>query len=364
MARRRSQGSGTVRLLPSGRWNVRYRDDLGKQRVGGTFASKVDALGWLANREQTRRDPEIVQAERSDPTVAAYSNAWLAGRTTLKPRTREDYRRLLDTAILPSLGDLRLSALSKATVRRWYDGLDPDKATNRSHSYGLLRTIMKDAIRDDLITTNPVDIRDASRARKRHQTQVATLAELQAIVEHVPDRYRLMIMLASWCALRYGEIIELRREDVTAASVRVTRGVVRVGGTYAIGDPKSAAGRRAVAIPPHMAGMVGHHLAEHTGPEASALLFPAAGDPRKHLAPSSFYKIYYPAREAAGRPDLRFHDLRHTGATLAAATGATLAQLMNRLGHSTAGAAMIYQHATDDADRLIADRLSAIAAGG
>jgi integrase len=70
---------------------------------------------------------------------------------------------------------------------------------------------------------------------------------------------------------------------------------------------------------------------------------------------------YYSARVAAGRPDLRFHDLRHTGAVLAATTGATVAELMARLGHSTAGAAMRYQHAAQDRDRIIAQRLSDLA---
>ena len=77
-----------------------------------------------------------------------------------------------------------------------------------------------------------------------------------------------------------------------------------------------------------------------------------------YLTPGGLYDFYYPARLAAGRPDLRFHDLRHTGATLAAATGATIAELMRRLGHSTPGAAMRYQHATDDRDAAIADALS------
>jgi len=92
-----------------------------------------------------------------------------------------------------------------------------------------------------------------------------------------------------------------------------------------------------------------------------ALLFPGANG--GHLAPSALYQHFYPAREAAGRPDLRWHDLRHTGATLAAATGASLAELMARLGHSTAGAAMRYQHAVSDRDRVIAEALSKMAEG-
>ena len=88
------------------------------------------------------------------------------------------------------------------------------------------------------------------------------------------------------------------------------------------------------------------HLDAHVGAERDALLFPA-GDGR-NMSPNSLYWHHYPARVAAGRPDLRFLDLRHTGAVLAASTGATLAELMARLGHSTPAAAMKDQHAAAD----------------
>jgi integrase len=81
------------------------------------------------------------------------------------------------------------------------------------------------------------------------------------------------------------------------------------------------------------------------------------------LASSTLYRWFYPARDAAGRKDLRWHDLRHTGATLAALAGATLPDLMNRLGHSTVGAAMKYQHATQGRDKIIAEALSRLANG-
>jgi integrase len=101
------------------------------------------------------------------------------------------------------------------------------------------------------------------------------------------------------------------------------------------------------------------HLSKHVGPEDDALLFPAKhGD---HLAPATLYGWYYPARAKAGRKDLRWHDLRHSGAVLAAATGATLAELMARLGHSTPAAAMRYQHAAQGRDREIAAALSKMA---
>lgn len=82
---------------------------------------------------------------------------------------------------------------------------------------------------------------------------------------------------------------------------------------------------RDVAIPPHLIPVVRAQLKDHVAAGEGALLFPAAADSNAHMAPSTLYKVYHPARKKAGRPDLRWHDLRHTGAVLAAQTGATLA---------------------------------------
>jgi integrase len=119
-----------------------------------------------------------------------------------------------------------------------------------------------------------------------------------------------------------------------------------------------------VAIPPHLLPAVREHLLQHTAPGPDGLLFPSRQDPKEHLRQSSLARVYYPARAKAERPDLRFHDLRHTGAVLAAQTGATLAELMGRLGHSTSQAALRYQHVGMDRDALIAARLSEMAALG
>src|SRR6185369_8264130 len=118
--------------------------------------------------------------------------------------------------------------------------------------------------------------------------------------------------------------------------------------------PKTDAGVRDVAVPPHLLPMLRQHLLEHCEPGKDGLLFPARGG--GHLAPSSLYRVFYAARTKAGRDDLRWHDLRHTGAVLAAQTGATLAELMARLGHSTPQAAMRYQHAASERDQEIARR--------
>ena len=138
--------------------------------------------------------------------------------------------------------------------------------------------------------------------------------------------------------------------------------MVRAGGKFTPTTPKSDAGVRDVAIPPHLLPTIEKHLANHVEAHRDSLLFPAGQG--GHLAPATLYRQFYKARDAAGRSDLRFHDLRHSGAVLAAATGATLAELMARLGHSTPAAALRYQHAAAGRDREIAALLSKMAQGG
>jgi integrase len=247
-------------------------------------------------------------------------------------------------------------------VGEWHHALDPKRKTLKAHAYGLLKAICATAVQEQEIAANPCIIRGAGVTKRQKKIEPATMAQLETIAAAMPERLRPMVLLASWCGLRFGELAELRRKDLDLRNgvIHVRRAVVRTDGGLLIGDPKSEAGKRDVAIPPHLLPMLRDHreAMPMRGPEG--LLFPAA-DGVSNLAPSSLYRAFYPAREAAGRPDLRFHDLRHTGAVLAAQTGATLAELMARLGHSTPQAAMRYQHAAQGRDAQIAAALSAMA---
>ncbi len=212
---------------------------------------------------------------------------------------------------------------------------------------------------------NPCHIKGAGNVKRAKKIQPATLAELETLVAALPHRYRLMALLASWCALRFGELVERRRRDIdlTNGVIRVRRGAVRAEGRVVIGTPKSEAGVRDLTIPPHLKPFVREHLTKAVQGGRDGLLFPAA-DGVSTLAPSTLYRMFYRALEAADRPDLRWHDLRHTGAVRAAQTGATLAERMSRLGHSTPQAALRYQHAAQGRDAQIAAALSKIAEHG
>jgi integrase len=377
---------GQVRQIGSGRWQARWRLSgvwytARRDSDGGplTFTTRRKAEDYLAavrrDVEAGRWTPPTVGHRPKVPSLREYADAWLTSRD-LQPTTRGHYRQVLDAHVYPTFGDTAVTAITPAAVRAWHADLArskgskvKDRPTARAHAYGLLRTILNTAVADDLIPSNPCRVRGGGQSKRVKRIRPASLAELEALVDAMPERYRVMVLLASWCGLRFGELAELRRHDVdlTNGVIHVRRGMVRAKADNPSGaklvllvkGPKSDAGRRDVTIPPHLLPAVADHVKRHAQVGPQGLLFPAGHG--GHLVPSTLYRVFYPAREAAGRPDLRFHDLRHTGATLAAATGATLAELMARLGHSTPGAAMRYQHASADRDRVIAEALSKLA---
>jgi integrase len=361
-AQRRTRRSyGKVRRLPSGRYQASHVGPDGHRHLApSTFDTKGDADAWLAAQrtdigrgEWQRPAP----AKRPVDDFETYAGAWMATRQ-LTPRTRAEYIKILKGHLLPTFGPVLLEDITPAMVRQWHANLATGP-TRKAHAYSLLRTILTTAVADDVIAANPCRIRGASTTRRARTIHPASLAELGAIVEAMPDQYQLAVLLAAWCAMRFGEVAELRRKDIdlTRGRVRIRRAVTYVDKCDVVGEPKTEAGSRDVAIPPHLLPAVKAHLVSHTAPGRDGLLFRSAGG--GHLrSGSAMHDCFHAARASVGRPDLTFHDLRHTGAVLAASTGATLAELMARLGHSSPDAAMRYQHASVDRDMAIAVALS------
>jgi integrase len=387
---------GRLRQFRSGRWKASYTGPDGRlYEAPQTFGAKVDAEAWLTDRRREidrelwspPASGEQKKAAATRKKAAAirfddYARRWLETRTVkgrpLKPRTVAHYQNMLDDYLVPAFGSKPVRDVTMEAVDRWYARTLKDKPTMRAHVYSLLRTILETArTRDRIIDTNPCMIRGAGTTTRKIKPKPATLDQLDTLTAEMPERYQLMVPLAAWCALRFGELVELQRADfdlsertdhddqgaavtIREGVIKIRRAAVRVEGGWVVGDPKSDAGVRDVAIPPHLLPAVTAHLATHVDKQGGALVFPALSG--GHLQPSTLYRHFYKARTAAGREDLRWHDLRHSGAVLAAQTGATLAELMARLGHSTPAAAMRYQHAAQGRDQLIAVALSAMAA--
>jgi len=198
--------------------------------------------------------------------------------------------------------------------------------------------------------------------RDVHRIRPASVGEMTILTEAMPERLRLMVTLSSWCALRFGETVELRRGDIDLGDgvIRIRRAAVRThGGTYDLTTPKSDAGVRDVHIPPHIIPQIEDSLTKFVDTKRDSLVFPSQTGSR--VQPSTVQRHSYKARNSAGCNDLCWHHLRHSRSVLAAATGATLAERMARLGHSTPQAAMRYQHAAQGRDREIAALLSKLA---
>ena len=371
MTRRRSFGA--IRRLPSKRYQASYAGpDLQRHSALVTFTSAADAETWLVDERRliesghwkppSRRVPVAAEPARGPLTVAGFAEPWLAD-LELRPATRRDYDSLLMNHIKPTLGDVPLTEVTKATVRTWWSSLDASKPRARSKAFQLLHNIMAGAVELEVLDTNPVALprRTKIRTKRAKRIEPLTVSQLNVLADTMPPRLRMAVLLGCWCALRYGELSELRRSDVnlTTGTIRISRGVVKVNGAYLVGETKTDAGLRTVHVPPALLEDLDTHLSEHVGLAANDLLFPASNG--GHLHSSSFARAFHKAAVSAGRPDATPHTLRHTGASLATSAGATTADVMARLGHSTPAMAMHYQHSLDGADERVARRLSEMA---
>jgi len=213
------------------------------------------------------------------------------------------------------------------------------------------------------IARNPCQVRGAGQARSAERP-VATVAELAAAVEAAPGCCRLAILLPAWCQPRRGEVLGLQRRDVDLmhGTIRIERSVVRpMDGMTVIGPPKTSAGARTLTVLSNVLPVLREHLRRYVAPQPQAWLFTnESGGP---MIPVTLNRIWQRARKVIGRTDLHYHDLRHTGLTWAAASGASVAELMRRGGHANPAAALRYQHATEERDRAIADALAELATG-
>lgn len=370
---------GTLRTLPSGHTRASYTADDGcVYYAPRTFDSKMDAEAWLADeRKLLDRDEWMPPADRaqvkknSGITVREYSQQWLQQRV-LTRKTQALYTRLLDSRILPALGDEVLRDVTPARVRTWWVALGNETPTSNTHAYQLLKAIFNTAVGDNAVKENPCQIKAAGRPPKPRDVKPLTPAELEKVAEKVPEDYRAAVAVAAWCGLRLGELIELRRKDIHSDGERMTLNIRRtatvvhdktapVHNTLVIGPPKTDAGIRSVTVPPHVAAMLREHMRKHTGNGPEAFVFTTTRGRR--LSQTAFTKTLKKGFASVGKPNMRVHDLRHVGATLAAQAGATTKELMSRIGHTTPAMAMRYQIAAKERDAAIADKMSELARG-
>ncbi|MBV8160225.1 MAG: tyrosine-type recombinase/integrase family protein [Acidimicrobiia bacterium] len=356
---------GSVRKLASGRYQVRYRDLAGREHTATrTFATKTDAGRFLSNIETDLqrgnwRDPRLGRV-----TLAAWSTEWMTTTTNLRPSTRDLYGYLLRKHVLPRLGDAAIAQITPLDMRAWLAELHAtDLSPNTvAKAYRLLARIMGAAVESGLIVSTPCVVKGAG-AEHPAEMRFATVDQVTDLADAVGPRYRALILLAAFGGLRWAELAGLRRRrvDLLHKTVTVAEQLSEVNGQLSHGAPKTSAGLRTVSLSAFLLADLERHLGEWSERGRDGLVFPAPeGGPMRR---SNFRRrVWLPATREVGVEGLRFHDLRHSAATLAIAAGANTRDLMERMGHASPAAALRYQHAMPGRDAAIAAALDDLVA--
>jgi integrase len=353
---------GSIRKLPSGRYQIRYQGPDGQFRTGAdTYETRA-----VADRALSLIEAQITTGEWTDPVagkarLGVYAQRWIDHRPGLRPRTVELYQWLLNRHIAPYLGNATLAGISPETIRGWRARLLSEGVSESAtaKAYRLLRAVLATAADDRAIARNPCRIRGAGDENPAERP-VLTIGQVYQLAARVTPRYRALVLLLTFASLRWGEAIALRRRDVdlVAGTVRVRRQYIELSTGHQLGPPKSRAGTRTLVIPQPVVRTLAEHLEAYVPAGEDALIFtgPLGGVLRRgNFRRDSGWKA---AASAIGVESLHVHDLRHTGNTLAAQSGTSLADLKVRMGHDSARAALIYQHATAAADTKIAEALT------
>jgi integrase len=341
------------------RYRVRWRVEGRPVERWAETLKAAQAIATTAENDALTGAP--IDPQAGARTLADYFAEWIEARMVqgrpLTPSTRVGYERLWRRNIADTLGRRELRAVRPETVRAWHAEVTAAAGTDQAaKSYRVLRAVMATAESDELIRSNPCRIRGAAQERADERPMIETAVALE-LADAIAQRYRAMVLLAAFGGLRTGEALGLRRRDINPlrGTVRVERQAQEVGGRIELG-PKSEAGRRNVALPAPVLEALVAHLERFTRPEPAAVVFTGPeGGPLRRATLSAAWRA---AVATVGAPaGLRLHDLRHHAATLVAQTGATTRELMATIGHSSPRAALIYQHATEERSRTIADKL-------
>lgn len=351
------------------RYEVRVRGTDGKER-SRTFRTKKEA-----ERHERAHHAAIDSGVWIDPragraTLAAWAREWQRTVVHLRPRTRKIYDVNLRNHILPTLGDYELAKLTPSMLRSWLSDVTAKKGRGGkriapgtvAQAYRTLNRVLVAAVNDELIGRNPLQgVKppqvEAQPMRFLTHDDVATLATA------VDGRYRSLVYVAAYTGLRAGELIGLRRShvDLLRRTITVVEQVQYIDRHYLVSSPKTAAGRRSVAMPRLVADELEEHLRGLPASGPDALVFPAPEGGYLHL--ENFRKRFWqPAVAQAGLAPLRIHDLRHTCASLAIAAGADVKVLQRMLGHASAALTLDrYGHLLPGQAESVAERLDLLA---
>ena len=319
---------------------ARHLRNLTQSDIRQWHAAIVQTVGRnVAEREAKRR------ASVTDFDAAA-CRAW----------ARANGYAVADAGRLPvAVMDAYRAAGSPTRARHLDPPAVPPGTSQAQKAYAVVRSILNAAVAEGHMLANPCHIPGAGTARAARRVYCPTPEDVARLAEAMPERLRVAVTLAAYSGLRGGELFALARRhvDLDAGTLRVERTIIEVTGEpITFGPPKTDAGYRTVHLGPELTKIVAEHLRAHVARGLDALLF--ASSTGRALPASRRAELMGRARRATGLDAVTWHSLRHTGATLYAQAGASLADLQARIGHSTVAAAMTYQHASASRDQALA----------
>ena len=348
--------SGFVEKRSTGRWRARYRGPDGRER-SKTFERRVDAERWIAGVAFGIARGEWTDPARARVTVGDWSRQWMSAKSpSLKATTRQDYQSILRTCILPTWERIPLAAVTHSDIATWVAQLAAQTGPSRCRkSATLLSGIMAAAVRDQRIARNPCDGVSLPRLPE-HQQRFLTMTELQDLANHA-GVYRLMILVLGLCGLRFGECaaLRVRSVDLLRRRLRVSESVSEVNGHMIWSTPKTHQSRD-VPIP---RSLIDALVAQTAGKNPEDVLFSSPNGEPIRLA-NWRQRAWDPAVKAADLVGLTPHDLRHTAASLAIGSGASVKHVQRMLGHKDAAMTLnVYASLFEDDLDDVSERLDA-----
>jgi integrase len=326
---------GWIRKQKSGTFEASYRDPIGRVR-SKTFRTKTEARTFLSQVENSKHTGTWIDPNRSRVRFDAWAAQERRTWADLRPATQARGDSLMRSQVLPEFGELPLAAITPLRVQGWINEMVANglSASTVHGCYRLLGRVMRAAERSEMIASSPCREITLPRIEVK-QMLFLEAEELHRLAEGAGQQSTL-IYCAGYLGLRWGELAGLRRArlDTKSGDVEVVEILTEVGGQLAMGPPKTKASRRRVSLPAFLVEMLEAHLATRPR-DPGALVF--VGRDGAPLRRTNFRKRHWqPAVQRAGLPEaLRFHDLRHTCASLLIAQGAHPKEIQARLGHSS-----------------------------
>ncbi len=366
MAGKRGNGEGSIHQLPSGKW--RAQATINGQRAGVVAKTHKEAQEQLRKLLSDADKGLMPPAERL--TLAVHIERWLADVVahSVRTSTRKNYGDLTRLYVLPTLGRVKLAQLQPGDVQRLYGallarGLAPKTVRN---VHAALRRALQQAVDWNLVPRNVATLVQPPRL-SRKEVVVLDADQVRILLAVLgDDRWRGLLTVALATGMRQGELLGLKWADVdlTRHTLRVQRQLLRDG---TLNEPKTAKGRRTIDLPQSCVAVLREHKRTQAeerliaGPEWSHndLVFCTyQGRPLNHR---NVVRAFKAILVRAGLPDISFHALRHTAATLLLVQGTHPKVVQERLGHSTIAMTLdIYSHLIPSMGRAAADQLDAL----